>query len=384
MGDVQDVSVDVDLPYLVTDEDRHGNERIYVRRFGRKIRIRAAAGAPEFLEQYRGACEALTRPVPAGARIGHNQPNTLGWLATQYFQSGKFTKLDPRSQRVRRSVIEKCLQEPTTPGGQFLMQDCPIQRLTTAAVIMLRDRVVDRPGAANNRKKYIGAMFSWAVEAGHMVSNVARDAKRIHYATDGFRAWTEEDVAQYERAHPIGTKARLALALLLYLGPRRGDVVRLGKQHRLPTGEIRFIPTKTSYKRRDSTPKPVLPVLDHILSKSPVGELTFLVTEHGRPFTANGFGNKMREWCDEAGLYDCSAHGVRKIAAIRCAEGGATTAQLMALFDWVTPSQAEVYIRMARQRLLAAQAVGILEARSGTQSVPPTVPLEKTLDSSVG
>ena len=37
--------------------------------------------------------------------------------------------------------------------------------------------------------------------------------------------------SRFEAKHPIGSKARLALALLLYTGQRRGDVVRLGRQH---------------------------------------------------------------------------------------------------------------------------------------------------------
>ena len=35
--------------------------------------------------------------------------------------------------------------------------------------------------------------------------------------SDGIYTWSEEEIAAYEAAHPIGTKARLALALLLIL-----------------------------------------------------------------------------------------------------------------------------------------------------------------------
>jgi hypothetical protein len=49
--------VQVDLPYLVEDEDRHGTVRLYVRRFGRKVRIRAVPGSPALLEAYRKALE---------------------------------------------------------------------------------------------------------------------------------------------------------------------------------------------------------------------------------------------------------------------------------------------------------------------------------------
>ena len=53
--------------------------------------------------------------------------------------------------------------------------------------------------------------------------------KPLRYATDGFHTWTPDEVKQFEAHHKIGTKARLALALMLYLGVRRGDAVTLGR-----------------------------------------------------------------------------------------------------------------------------------------------------------
>ena len=88
--------------------------------------------------------------------------------------------------------------------------------------------------------------------------------------------------------------------------------------------------------------KPILPILARVLEASPLGDLTFLVNDRGKPFTAAGFGNKMREWCDQAGLPPCTAHGLKKAGATMAADNGATLHQLMAMFDWTTPSQAEV------------------------------------------
>ena len=65
----------------------------------------------------------------------------------------------------------------------------------------------------------------------------------------------------------------------------------------------------------------------------------FWTTEQGRQFTSAGFGNWFRECCDEAGLPHCSAHGLRKAAATRMAEHGATTHQLMSWFGWTSVSE---------------------------------------------
>jgi integrase len=224
---------------------------------------------------------------------------------------------------------------------------------------MLRDRKAGKPGAANNRRKYLSSWFGWAVEQGLMRSNPAREVRRVRYATTGFYTWTVEDVRQFEERHPIGTKARLALALLLFLGVRRGDVVTLGRQH-VKDGWLRMTPRKTRYRRLEISQKPILPVLADIIAKSQTGDLTFLVTEYGKSFTAAGFGGWFRARCDEAGLHHCSAHGVRKAGATIAAENGATDRQLMALYDWTSEKQANVYTAAADRKRLAADAAKLI------------------------
>ena len=81
---------------------------------------------------------------------------------------------------------------------------------------------------------------------------------------------------------------------------------------------------------------------------------------YGRPFTVAGFGNKMREWCDAAGLPHCSAHGVHKAGACIAAENGATEKQTMAIFGWETLQQVERYTRKARTRKLATDSMHLL------------------------
>ena len=52
-----------------------------------------------------------------------------------------------------------------------------------------------------------------------------------------------------------------------------------------------------------------------------------------------------------------SAHGVRKIAATRAADAGATEAELMAIFGWTDPKMAAHYTRTANRKRLAAQGM---------------------------
>jgi site-specific recombinase XerD len=105
------------------------------------------------------------------------------------------------------------------------------------------------------------------------------------------------------------------------------------------------------------------------LDASPCGDLTFLVTEFGKPFTANGFGNWFRARCDEAQLSQCSAHGLRKAGASLAAENGASVHELMAIFGWLTMKEAERYTQAARRRRLARNA-GELLVRHANKTSP--------------
>jgi integrase len=352
----------VDLPYLSEERDRHGNLRLYVRRDGRRIRLRLARNHPGFVAAYQDALARLDElqprsPYPTGPVKKLAPRGSLGWLAALYFTSEEFKKL--ASGSTRRAVIEECLREAVRDSSTDLMAECPLSFLTPAKVKRLRDLKKNFPGAANNRRKYLSAMLGWAVEEGHIKTNPARDVRRIKYATNGFHTWTVAEVAQFIERHPIGTKPYLALCLLLFTGVRSGDMVKLGRQHTW-RGLLRLVPGKTKHVRIDVSEKPILPALAAAITAGPIGDLTFLVTQYGKPFTAKGFGNWFRNRCNEAGLRHCTAHGLRKAGATILAENGATTAQLMAIYDWSTPAQAEVYIRAANRTRLAGQAMPLL------------------------
>jgi integrase len=82
----------------------------------------------------------------------------------------------------------------------------------------------------------------------------------------------------------------------------------------------------------------------------------------GRPLTKESFGNLFKDACKAAGVPG-SAHGVRKLAATRMANNGATEAQLMAVFGWTDPKMAAHYTRTANRRRLAADSIETLNAR---------------------
>lgn len=361
MGNSRVSVMDVDLPYLSAEKSRHGKDRLYVRRNGRRIQIKAKRGSAAFAREYAAAVEALAhvgKPAPAPLP-SLPAPKSLGWLAMKYFASSEFQALDATMQRRRRAVIEECLREKLNDGESLIFRDCPYAVMGPDHIRRLRDLKASKPGAANNRRKYISSMFGWAIENGIARTNPTRDVRRIKYASEGFHTWSVAEVRQYQGRHPIGTKGRLALELLLLTGARRSDMVGFGRQM-VEDGVLRYVPRKTRYRRVEPVYKPVLPRLAQVIAASPTGDLTFLVTSFGKPFTPAGFSNWFRERCNEAGLPHCSAHGLKKAGATIAAEEGATEYQMMALFDWSTPAQATTYIRRANRKKMASGSIALL------------------------
>src|SRR6266566_4915055 len=341
----------------VEDRDRHGNLRIYYRAKGvTKVRLRGTPWTSEFMAAYDEAKSGAPKPTRSSIGVG-----TWRWLCVKYFaECADYKRLDPRTRHVRRLILESTFEEPIAPASPKLFGDMPLSKMTADAVEVLRDRKLEFPEAANSRVKAIRQAFKFGARKKFAPFNPARDVPYIRTGSTGYHTWTIEEVRQFEVHHPIGTKARLALALLLITGQRRSDIVRFGKQH-AKGGKLTF----TQHKGRNRKPKklvlPILPALQSVIHASPCGDLTFLVNDLGRPFTDAGFGNKFRDWCDQAGLRHCTAHGLRKAGATIAANNGATAHQLMAIFGWDTLKMAEAYTRAADQERLAETAMHMLE-----------------------
>lgn len=357
------------LKYLSTDTDRHGNRRHYLRRPGHpKVRLPGEPGSPAFMAAYFAAMEGKgTAPKPA-RRAGSD--SLLG-LCQAYFASAEFSRLAAETRRARRGELERLCSETVSRADATPIGTLPFAGMTRHSVRALRDRIADRPEAANHRLKALSALFAWAIATDRASDNPAAGIPKIRTGSTGHHTWTRAEIAAFEARWPVGSKARLALALLLYTGQRISDVARLGPQH-VSEGRIRIVQRKNRARAPVTVEIPVLEPLAQILAATPTGHLSFLVTAHGTPFSVKGLGNKMREWCDAAGLKHCSAHGLRKAGATLAAEGGATPHQLMAIFGWRTLKQADHYTRAASARQLAAAGLAILSAQTPNGTVPPS------------
>ena len=345
--------------YVIEDMDRHSKVRLYFRRRpDPKILLREKPGTPEFEAEYLRAYMAEAYPAAREVVRSGSQPGTVRWLAERYYMSAAFQSLDPETRRVRRRILDRICERV----GMF-----SYKTMEPRDVVKLRDEKAATPEAANSIVKALRAVFGWASSPEYALAT-HNPAKSVTYLAshnpEGHHTWTEAEAQQFEARHPFGTKARLALDLFIYTGQRISDVARLGPQMERD-GKLCF----TEFKGRSRTPKhhelPILPPLrasiDAYYAAGNPRHLIYLATQTGAQHSIKGLGNWFARQCRMAGIdQGLSAHGLRKFAAVRCAESGATEIELMAIFGWTNPRQAALYTRRANRARLEAKAATTL------------------------
>jgi integrase len=342
-------------PHLHRQITRHGKPVWYVRvGKGRRIRLRAAFGTPEFDAEYQAALTGTPRP-----QRSKPDSKSLAWLWDRYRETGAWLNaLSPTTKRLHENIMKHVLAQSGTK---------PYALITSKHIVDGRERRANTPAQARKFLDVMRGLFGWAKDAEHVKANPTLGIKNpTQKQGPGFKPWSEADVEAYYRRWPLGTHERVWLDVLLYSGLRRGDAVRYGKQHvRNGIGRMRL---EKGGEKVEVT-LPILPVLAETLTAGPCGDLTFIVGKRGAPLTKESFGNQFKEACVAAGILDKSAHGVRKIAATTAAHNGATVAQLKALFGWESNAMPELYTKAADRARLAREAVHKLENAERT-SIP--------------
>jgi integrase len=327
--------------FLLREVTNYGKVVWFVRRGkGKRVRIRAPFGTAAFDREYDDAIANVSRNTTTVVKA---EVGSLAWLVALYRDTGEWTGLSLATRRQRENILRAVLDK----GGQQAAK-----AITTAGLQQALDNRKDTPAQARHFLETLRPMFAWAARRGLLKADPTAGLKAPRTKTGpGFVMWSEDQMAAYERRWPRGTHERVWLDVLAYTGLRRGDAVRVGKPH-VRDGVIRLDTEKTG----QVVTLPILPAPQQTLAAGPCGDLTFICGKNGRPLTKESFGNEFRK----AGVPG-AAHGVRKIAATRAAQNGATVAELEAIFGWRGGRMAALYTREADRVRLAKQSMHKLE-----------------------
>lgn len=286
-------------------------------------------------------------------------PGALAAAVAAYLGSTAFSGLAEATKRDRRRILERFRES----YGE--LNFAGIERKHVEKMLAAK---AGNPHAAKSFLKALRGLMSVALLAGLRETDPTAGLRvKVRASPHGFRTWTEDEIAKFEAFHPIGSRARLAFALLLFTGQRRGDVIRMGRQHikgRLltvrqnKTGVVVDIPLHTELRA--------------ILAASSIDHMTFLTTATGKPFTGCSFTNWFGGICRDAGLpIGLSAHGLRKAMCRRLAEAGCTVHQIAAISGHATLKEVARYTKAADQRRMAIAAMEAISRTSETNLLAP-------------
>lgn len=330
-------------PYASSYRDRHGRVRVRFRKTGLPTHYpKATPGSEEFWEDYLAWKEA------GPTRTARAAPGTFDDLITRFYSSVAWRNIPRDSTKATyRGELERF-------RAKFGKRH--VATMTARNVNRLMEQMADTPAAANNLLKRLRTLFDYAILLGLRTDNPAKAVRSIKAKGDGFHEWTEAEIAQFKERHKLGTKARVALEVLLCTAQRRSDAATMGE-----------CPEKRGYVRvRQLKTGAFLTIRMHrdlraAVDACPSGKPTFIVSERGTPYTKESLGNWFKKQCVTAGLPHCAAHGLRKAASRRMAELGLSNQLIKSITGHTTDSEIARYTKRADQERRAEKAMSEIE-----------------------
>jgi len=302
---------------------------------------------------------ALAASAPRGG-IGADRikSGTVAALVAAYFNdSSEFNhEIAPVTRQYRRAILERFRAEH---GHR------PVAKLKAEHVPLLL--AGKRPHATRNFLKALRPLMRFAVTVGMHTEDVTASIKvRVPKSRGGYRCWTEDEIARFRACHAVGSRARLAFELLLNTAQRRGDVIRMGRQH-FRDGVVHVRQAKTG----TALSIPILPELQEVLERLPAGGFgPILTVRGGTPFSGTVFSDWFRRMCKRAGLEGLSGHGLRKAACRRLAEAGCTAHEIMAISGHKSLAEVRRYTEAADQVTMARSAAAKVRTLVSNQVSP--------------
>lgn len=326
-------------PHVSMYRDRHGKMRWRFRKRGmNEAQTTLPFGSEAWRDWYLAALAGERRQIG----IERSGPGTFSALIAAPYESADWKLLKAPTKTAYRGELERFRAK----HGDKRVAD-----LEAHHVLGMRDRM-SGPAAGNNLLRVLRRLMKFAVARRWRPDDPTKDIKRLSYHSDGFHSWTEVEIAKFEARWVLGTRERLAFDLLLYTGQRSGDVRTMA----VGQADESFISVRQS-KTNERLEIPIHSALAASLAARRSNHLLLLTTRLGEGFTAKGFGNWFSDAARKAGLTNCSAHGLRKSAARRLAEAGATAHQIMAITGHRSLKEVERYTRAADQKTNAQAAM---------------------------
>ncbi|MFC3208080.1 tyrosine-type recombinase/integrase [Aquamicrobium soli] len=343
----------VDYPGLVIEPLPSGNVRYRVRPEGerkKRIRIHCGPGHEDFQRQYLAARRG-EKPQPLKEASDYAKPKSIAWLVNKYLEHLE-TRVEAgtsshKTLKKKRNLLKRLLLHP----DRKMM--VPQEKL-----IEMQDEMAGTPAQADAFIEAVAVMYDWAIKRKHVGTNPARGIDKVYEVGDGATPWSGADVKQFFAHHKKGTKAHVAMSVLLWTGCRIEDTTILGRSHECVIDGVPAVRWQPLKKGSSEVSVPLLAPLKDATRAPKIQGATYLLGRGGKPYASGDSASAMfKRWCVDAGLTNRSAHGVRKGLGELLAELGCSQYEIMAIHGHSEAKTSEVYTRRVQRWKLALKAM---------------------------
>lgn len=341
--------MNIDYPGLLYEKMPSGNYRYRVRVAGdpkTKIRVYAEPGHEEFHKQYLAA-RSGEKQKPVKAASEYATPRSLAWLVTKY--------LEHLERAVEASTSSaKTLKKKRNLLSPLISMTDVHMLVSTPKLVEWRDDRSATPAQADAFIEAVRVMYDWAIERDYFKQNTAVGVRKIYRKGKGAKPWKASDVKQFFAHHKTGTKAHVAMSVLLWTGCRIEDLTMLGREYECVIDGIEAIRWTPMKKHSTEVTVPLFQPLKEATRAPVVQGKTYVLGRGGKPFASGDSMSAMfKRWCQDAGLGHLSAHGVRKGLAELLAELGCSQYGIMAILGHSEAKTSETYTRRVERWKLA-------------------------------
>ena len=217
------MQINLKLRYIQTWTDTLGRKRYRFRRkgfSGVELPVNSDPASPEFQAAYHAALRGERQDHALAMVAARGGSGTVQDAIERYLGSTTFRAYSQGTQDLRRPILKSFLRAGVGNLPLTKMDDKYIERWLETAPTM---------GAKRTWLLALKPLMQWAVSKGVELieTDPTKDIKVKITGSDGHLTWTNEQIEQFRAHHPLGSKARLALELLLGVALRRLSLIHI-------------------------------------------------------------------------------------------------------------------------------------------------------------
>ncbi|MFV1850167.1 MAG: tyrosine-type recombinase/integrase [Thalassospira sp.] len=258
---------------------------------------------------------------------GQNWPGSIGWVIAKYKNSRGFKELAEGTKKFYIQYMNEV---------HALGPDLPISAFTTPMLQDFVDTFDGIKGADRKLKTILNLLFKTAIKWEVMDKNPAQFLE----TTQGSRrqiVWEPAEIEAWYHAAQFGDRAfatTTAFCLLQYTAQRPIDVLKMPVSHFNPaTNMIRVRQQKTGAFLEIPLHRDAIDRIAEAVKLAKEDGCTTIVQHEGRPVPYTTFLNNFRR-ATAKDMAHLQPRDLRRTAAVRMSEAGATTTQISAVAGW--------------------------------------------------